>query len=298
MIHDAQLDYYGQRLATASSDRTIKIFEIVGDQQNFQADLKGHDGPVWQVAWAHPKFGNLLASSSYDGNVIIWKEAQANSWQRAHSAAHNGSVSSIAWAPHSFGLVLAAACADGSVSIISLAQNGQWVQEAFPAHEGGCNSVSWGPDFKNGALLAGSQGQSLPSRQRLVSGGCDNCIRIWAHENNQWVEQQTFAESNRHTHWVRDVQWAPSMGLPSSTIASCCDDKTVSIWNEDAKGFWRRKTKLPFSSKVWKLSWSLMGNILAVSQGNNQVTLWKEALDGQWQNLSSLREGQASEQKA
>ena len=31
MLHDAQLDYYGRRLATASSDRTIKIFELGDD---------------------------------------------------------------------------------------------------------------------------------------------------------------------------------------------------------------------------------------------------------------------------
>jgi WD40 repeat protein len=35
-----------------------------------------HTGPVWQVAWAHPKFGHILASCSYDGKVIIWKEQQ------------------------------------------------------------------------------------------------------------------------------------------------------------------------------------------------------------------------------
>lgn len=28
---------------------------------------------MWQVAWAHPKFGPILASASYDGKVIIWK---------------------------------------------------------------------------------------------------------------------------------------------------------------------------------------------------------------------------------
>lgn len=33
-----------------------------------------HEGPVWQVAWAHPKFGPILASCSYDGSVIIWQE--------------------------------------------------------------------------------------------------------------------------------------------------------------------------------------------------------------------------------
>ncbi len=38
--------------------------------------LGRHTGPVWQVAWAHPKFGHILASCSYDGKVIIWKEQQ------------------------------------------------------------------------------------------------------------------------------------------------------------------------------------------------------------------------------
>ncbi len=33
MQHDAQLDYYGRRLATASSDRTIKLFEAVDGKE-------------------------------------------------------------------------------------------------------------------------------------------------------------------------------------------------------------------------------------------------------------------------
>ena len=36
-----------------------------------------HEGPVWQVAWAHPKYGSLLASCGYDRKVIIWKEGDA-----------------------------------------------------------------------------------------------------------------------------------------------------------------------------------------------------------------------------
>ncbi len=32
MVHDVQLDYYGRRLATASSDRTVKVFDVVGEQ--------------------------------------------------------------------------------------------------------------------------------------------------------------------------------------------------------------------------------------------------------------------------
>lgn len=40
-IHDAQLDYYGSRLATASSDRTIRLFKVTGDQHSHIADLIG-----------------------------------------------------------------------------------------------------------------------------------------------------------------------------------------------------------------------------------------------------------------
>ena len=98
--HDAQLDYYGKRLATCSSDRTVKVFDVVdGEPQRSTGGhtLKGcahavsglllgelmdckkknsHTGPVWQVAWAHPKYGHILASCSYDGKVLIWKEQQ------------------------------------------------------------------------------------------------------------------------------------------------------------------------------------------------------------------------------
>ena len=48
LVHDVQLDYYGKQLASAGSDRRIKIFDVVDGQQRQQtAELVGHDGPVW-----------------------------------------------------------------------------------------------------------------------------------------------------------------------------------------------------------------------------------------------------------
>lgn len=41
MIHDAVLDYYGRRLATCSSDKTIQIFDVDGDQHRLTETLKG-----------------------------------------------------------------------------------------------------------------------------------------------------------------------------------------------------------------------------------------------------------------
>jgi protein transport protein SEC13 len=56
MVHDAQLDYYGKRLATCSSDRAIKIFDVLGDSHQHVADLVGHQGPVWQVRYRYHDF--------------------------------------------------------------------------------------------------------------------------------------------------------------------------------------------------------------------------------------------------
>ena len=39
--HDAQMDYYGIRLATCSSDRAVKIFDVKSGQQTLVADLRG-----------------------------------------------------------------------------------------------------------------------------------------------------------------------------------------------------------------------------------------------------------------
>lgn len=96
-IHDAQLDYYGNKLATASSDRTIKIFEVVGENHHNQIEsLSGHGGAVWQVAWAHPKYGVLLASCSYDRSVIIHRESPPGTWSPVHKHdLHTASVNRL-----------------------------------------------------------------------------------------------------------------------------------------------------------------------------------------------------------
>jgi protein transport protein SEC13 len=47
------------------------VFELGPEpgQQTLSATIGGHEGPVWEVAWAHPKFGVVLASCSYDRKV-------------------------------------------------------------------------------------------------------------------------------------------------------------------------------------------------------------------------------------
>jgi protein transport protein SEC13 len=124
MIHDCQFDYYSKKLATCSSDTTIKIFDVNGDIYHCSTTLSVHEGPVWQVSWAHPKFGVILGSCSYDGSVIVQKEINSGNWVRIfeHKFAE-ASVNSISWAPHEFGLILACATSDGKIAVIDYKNN-------------------------------------------------------------------------------------------------------------------------------------------------------------------------------
>lgn len=109
---------------------------------------------------------------------------------------------------------------------------------------------------------------------------------------------------------MRDVAWAPNIGLPRSYIATASQDKTVIIWTKDAPGAAWVKTALDpslaasstnigggtaaipapgkFPDVVWRVSWSLAGNLLAVSCGDGKVTLWKENLKGVWECVSDM----------
>eukprot|EP00128_Syssomonas_multiformis_P001587 Colp12_sorted_trinity150504_noHs@32576 len=294
MIHDVQMDYYGKRLATASSDRTIRVFEVVGDKNTLLTQLKGHEGPVWQVAWAHPKFGSLLASCSFDHTVVIWKETNQSQWEIVHRyAGHGSSVNSVAWAPHEFGLMLACGSSDGQISVLSSKADGSWDEKRFPGHGIGVNAVSWAPAVNPGALVhsTGSPVVTTPPSKRFVSGGCDNLVKIWRLDESTG-EWQTEAALEEHSDWVRDVSWAPNIGLPSSTIASCSQDGRVIIWTQDEKSLeWRKVVLSKFPTVVWRLSWSVNGNILAVSGGDNRVSLWKESLEGDWSCISDVDEG-------
>ncbi|CAD6226874.1 GSCOCG00005956001-RA-CDS [Cotesia congregata] len=288
MIHDAEMDYYGLRLATCSSDNSVKVFDLKNGSQSLVADLKGHDGPVWQVAWAHPKFGNILASCSYDRKVMIWKEL--GEWKKIYEhTSHDSSVNSVAWAPHEFGLILACGSSDGSISILT--NNGDsWSTQKIPnAHTIGCNAVSWCPVID--PTFDAASHQRTGTVKRLATGGCDNLVKIWREEGDRWVEENKL---EAHSDWVRDVAWAPAVGPPRAALASCSQDRRVVVWTSSDYASWKPNVLNVFDDVIWNVSWSLTGGILAVSGGDNKVSLWRENSEGQWSCISELNKGQGN----
>lgn len=240
------------------------------------------------MSWAHPKFGVILASASYDGKVLIWREENGTWSNIAQHTVHQASVNSVSWAPQEYGALLLCSSSDGKVSIIEFKDEGKPDSVSFPAHAIGANSASWAPPTVSGSLAQ----TATPSQEtkRFVSGGCDNLVKIWKFDPavNNYVEE---ASLKGHSDWVRDVAWSPSV-LSKSYIASASQDRTVIIWTQEGDGPWKQKLLRDekFPDVVWRVSWSLSGNVLAVSGGDNKVTLWKENLKGEWESAGVVDE--------
>lgn len=288
MVHDVQLDYYGSKLATSSSDRTIKVYSLIEDTAELSATLLGHEGPVWQVSWAHPKFGVILASCSFDGSVLIHREVRPRDWMILHHARHlhESSVNSVAFGPHEHGLIVAAASSDGRVSIMTHQADNSWSTDYIADNALGVNAVSWAP--------AGAYSEDRP---RLVTGGCDNKIRFWVQqpETGQWVDDASCPISKEvsHSDWIRDVAFAPALLPDMNMVASCSEDRSVLIWTQNGTNEeWRATLLHTFDAPVWKVSWSVStGHILAVSSGDSDVTLWRKGIaDGKWYQIDSVLE--------
>jgi protein transport protein SEC13 len=168
----------------------------------------------------------------------------------------------------------------------------------------GVNAVSWAPAAHMGSRPAA--GDAAGATKRIATGGCDHLVRIYASVPLSGQAAAAAAQARGplaspegwqleatlpgHKDWVRDVAWAPSAGgLAPNMLASCSDDGTVLIWRQATPGGeWTSEALPHFPAPVWRVSWSVSGNLLAVSCGDNSVTLWRESLGGPFQHISTV----------
>jgi protein transport protein SEC13 len=272
VIHDTQFDYYGRFMATASSDKCVKVF-ATGEENNgaHVATLTGHDGPVWMVDWAHPSFGVAIASCSYDQKAIVWKgNTEGTTWKPSTIVtAHSASVNAVAFAPAPFGLAVATAGSDGHV-FVTACPEGAWRDPAVvsqgnnaPAHAMGAMAVSWAPMPAQGAPTF------------IASGGADATVKVWEFANGAWTPSHTFHD---HSDWVRDVAFSPDAAARHLILASCSQDRTVIIRRapRDRPSEWETSSPVAFKDTVWRLSWSPCGSMLLVTTADAQAFVLRQ----------------------
>ena len=132
--------------------------------------------------------------------------------------------------------------------------------------------------------------------RRIAVAGCDGNVCLHhAQVGGPWVKEEHPLSVS--AEWVRDVAWCPAgLALSASAaaeamlFAACADDGRVTFFRQTLGSREWAVSYLPvFKSPVWKLSWSVTGRLLAVSCGDNTVTVWKEDVSGStWQQVSSV----------
>lgn len=112
---------------------------------------------------------------------------------------------------------------------------------------------------------------------RLATGGNDKQVKLWTFFENEFSNPQE-ETIGTHSDWVRDVAWCPNptnQNSHSDMVASCSEDKQCFVWVNDAQkessnSCWSKKIiELASSMPVYQVSWSEVGNLLAVAGGDN-----------------------------
>ena len=224
-----------QLLASASYDRTIKIWDV--NTGECLQTLAGHTEVVWTLSWQAD--GRLLASGSFDRTVRVWDIQTAECCQIL--SGHLSMVFGVAWHPE--GHLLASCSRDTTIKIWDAATGD--CLKTLSSHNSMVLCLAWSPD---GRILA--------------SGGQDRLLKLWDIRTGNCVRT-----CQGHASSVWSIAWSPD----GSTIASGSQDLTVKLWEPTGKCL---KTLQGHTYWIWSVNWSPNGQMLASASDDSTVRLW------------------------
>ncbi|XP_054724814.1 nucleoporin SEH1-like [Uloborus diversus] len=307
LIHDVAYDFYGKRLATCSSDQTVKIWDLGEDKQwKCTASWKTHSGSVWKVTWSHPEFGQVIATCSFDRTVAVWEELgpegsigekSQSQWVKKISLVDSRApVTDVKFAPKHLGLQLATCSADGVLRIYEapdFMNLSQWIlnHEVPCKHPSSC--LSWNLSRLNPPMIAVGSDEST---QATTSGKVVICE--YNENNRRWARVETLPVTDP----VYDIAFAPNLGRSYNLLGVATKNLQIFILrptkNQNTPGIQDVSSKYEIrqagqfdnhNSQVWRVSWNITGTILASSGDDGCVRLWKASLNDKWKCIATLK---------
>ncbi len=226
----------GQRLASASYDKTIKLWDVQSGTSI--ATFTGHTDSVNDLAFTPD--GQRLASASSDHTLKLWNVQSGQAIVTFNG--HTDSVWSITCSPD--GKTLASASNDKTVKLWDVASGRELA--TLTGHSASVNTIFFAPD---GKLLA--------------TGSTDKTVKLWDVRSRQVVATLT-----GHEDLINSIAFAPD----GQTLASASWDGTVKLWDLNSKR--ELATFAGHTSRVWAVAFAPDGKTIASGDDNGLVKLW------------------------
>ncbi len=265
----------GKFIATASRDRTVKIWSLDGKKQLVK--LEEHKGEGFNSVVFSPD-GTLIATGSWDKTAKIW----SRNGKLLHTlTGHKEAVLEVAFSPDS--QLLATASWDNTVKIWS--RDGKLLH-TLTGHKDKVNSVTFSPDGKLIATVSWDKtvklwnldGKELrtftghqdmiwsvsfsPDGKRIATASGDRTVKIW---NLDGKELQTL---KGHQNGVNSVAFSPDGKL----IATASGDKTVKLWNRNGQEL---ETLYGHTDAVNSVAFSPDGKLIVTASNDKTAKIWK-----------------------
>ncbi|HEX3148140.1 MAG TPA: WD40 repeat domain-containing protein [Gemmataceae bacterium] len=185
----------GKFLATGSSDKTIRLWDMTGTSARLARVYQGHSEEVASLAFSPD--GQTLASGSNDQSVRLWRVSLADEHQ--NFADHTAYVWTAAFSPD--GKMFADAGVD---KVVYLRDTAGKVLHKLEGHTGPVTAVAFSADSS-----------------KLASVGGDQVVRIWKTSDGKLIK-----ELKGHTGPIMAVAFGGNDLLITGGI-----DKTARVWD-------------------------------------------------------------------
>jgi WD40 repeat protein len=274
-VWKAQLSPDGRRVASASADRSIGVFDVATGEVT---TLTGHDGEVNSVAFSPD--GKLLASASDDGMIWIWTLAPQPHRERI-LAGHDGTVSDVAFFPDSRRLatigydrtVRVWDVVDGTGSVLGTHDARGWVIAVSPdgryvASGGDDRAVRvWDVTARRGQIVARRPkhitGVAFSARDTVVAlSGDGSVVRVAVTGG----PEKLIADAGPNAAYALAVSPAGDM------VATAGTDHVVRLFDLDTGGV---AQLVGHAGTIVSLDFSRDGKVLVTGSFDNSVRVWE-----------------------
>ncbi|WP_293354425.1 MULTISPECIES: serine/threonine-protein kinase [unclassified Microcoleus] len=281
LIYSVAFSPNGEVIASASDDKTIKLWRVEDGQEI--VTLAGHTNSVYTVAFSPD--GLMLASSSHDKTIKLWRMKDGQEMRSL--VGHSNSVYGAAFSPD--GTLIASSSWDRTIKIWRI-KDGQEIC-TLAGHINLVYCVAFSPDgetlassswdrtikiwrVKDGKLIRTLTGHTdsvrciafSPNGEFLASGSHDNTIKIW------WVKDwQEVLTIRGHSWYVDSIAFSPD-----SEILASSSNQTIKIWR--VKDGEEICNIAGHTNSVYSVNFSPEGEFLASGSSDKTIKIWQNTM--------------------